>query len=550
MNRRLLLLLPISLLLMLLQPLTTGCHEPREPHLLLQADSLCSSRPDSAIQLLDSLTPTLEHSPQHTRMYHSMLLIKAVDKARQRHTTDTLILPIVTYYERHRSLGHLPEAYYYAGRVYADLNNAPKALDYFQKAKEINTDKNLLRVILSQMGELFLFQGLYTKALQIYKEYHTVAIQTGHAFGKFNSLCKIATTFTGLHNADSATYYYYKAAEVAADDEMKEQVAYKLMSLYVQKKEYDKAIEQLNHINISQARKKSYKCATLAGLYIATEQWDSAAFYCNHNLRFNSVWAQEEAHLRLAIICEKQQKTKEALEHLRQYHHWNDSIKDMTQTETLGKMNALYNHQLHERQNMKLQQKVTMQRASIYGIAIILCLVTAISLYTIYRKKAKNHVLSIQLQKMNADRDNLIEQLDSLTATNKQSEEMIKQLIAEKANQNKTTKSMLHEIPVIKKFFAAKDFTDITEEDWQSLQQAIDYAYHNFTAKLYCIHQLNQTELHICLLTKLGLTPTRISLLTARSKSTITSARKALSKKLIKYSDSEKDFDSFIKNFE
>ena len=35
----------------------------------------------------------------------------------------------------------LPEAYYYAGRVYADLGNAPQALDYYQKTQKQTTEE-------------------------------------------------------------------------------------------------------------------------------------------------------------------------------------------------------------------------------------------------------------------------------------------------------------------------------------------------------------------------------------------------------------------------
>lgn len=76
------------------------------------------------------------------------------------------IRDLVRYYEEDGDEAMLPTAYYYAGRVYSDLNEAPISLSYFQKSldaidnKGIN-DLQLKSVIYSQMGYLYLFQYIY-----------------------------------------------------------------------------------------------------------------------------------------------------------------------------------------------------------------------------------------------------------------------------------------------------------------------------------------------------------------------------------------------------
>lgn len=108
-----------------------------------------------------------------TRMYYRLLCIKANDKAYIRHTSDSLILPVLHYYTEKKDEHHLPEAYYYAGRVYRDLEDAPLALDYFQKAIDALPDNKGYRLkskIYSQMGTLFLYQKTYDEALKILKE--------------------------------------------------------------------------------------------------------------------------------------------------------------------------------------------------------------------------------------------------------------------------------------------------------------------------------------------------------------------------------------------
>ena len=59
-------------------------------------------------------------------------------------------------------------AYYYQGRVYRDINDAPRALKAFQQAEKIRTsDWDLLTKVYSQMGYLFSYQGLYDEAIQV-----------------------------------------------------------------------------------------------------------------------------------------------------------------------------------------------------------------------------------------------------------------------------------------------------------------------------------------------------------------------------------------------
>lgn len=90
------------------------------------------------------------------------------------HSSDSLILSVVDYESRHRRNGRYPEALYYAGRVYYDLDDYPNALDFFQQAMEIlpeDTDNQELRLrTLSQTGRLLATLRLYDKAIPYIKE--------------------------------------------------------------------------------------------------------------------------------------------------------------------------------------------------------------------------------------------------------------------------------------------------------------------------------------------------------------------------------------------
>ena len=94
-----------------------------------------------------------------TRPYPSSLL-----------TADSLIRPILHYYIKEGDPRLLPDAYYYAGRVYRDLGDAPQALDYFEQSLEAMRKHENLEVknkVYAQMGTLFLYQDMYPEALKV-----------------------------------------------------------------------------------------------------------------------------------------------------------------------------------------------------------------------------------------------------------------------------------------------------------------------------------------------------------------------------------------------
>ena len=162
----------MTLLFFLLLFLLAACRPARYPQVLQEADSLASACPDSAVALLHGLRAEMAEERRAVQMYYRLLCIKAQDKAYIPHTSDSAVLSVLHYYEERKDRRHLPEAYYYAGRVYRDLGDAPQALDYFGKALEAMPQGGMLPLrgkVLSQMGTLFYRQSMYPEALEMYK---------------------------------------------------------------------------------------------------------------------------------------------------------------------------------------------------------------------------------------------------------------------------------------------------------------------------------------------------------------------------------------------
>lgn len=74
-----------------------ACKNKPYPQSLVVADSLANVQPDSAIALLSDLKAYISAEPETTQKYYQLLCIKANDKAYIRHTSDSLILPVLQY---------------------------------------------------------------------------------------------------------------------------------------------------------------------------------------------------------------------------------------------------------------------------------------------------------------------------------------------------------------------------------------------------------------------------------------------------------------------
>ena len=128
------------------------------PATLSRIESLADTNPEEARPLLDRLRDSLSLFDEEQHMYYDLLDLKVNDKMYVRHTSDSLIKRITAFYETYGDRDKLLESYYYMGRVYRDLNDAPEALKYFQKALDVAGDTRkyrLLSNVYSQMGTLF-----------------------------------------------------------------------------------------------------------------------------------------------------------------------------------------------------------------------------------------------------------------------------------------------------------------------------------------------------------------------------------------------------------
>ena len=550
-----------------------------------RAGRLADTRPDSAIALLDSLSSAINQADKATRMRYDLMLIKSRDKAYIEHRNDSMIAPVVEYFTDHTDPNLTPLALYYAGRVYSDLGDAPRALDYFQKAVNAIGDDTikhygLYKICHSQIAELFMHQHLFNYALN--SAIKAVDLSSPEMLHWDYEM--IACIYYEIGTIDSSLTYYKRAYDSALKNNPAgiSRVKQQMASFFYHCGEYSKADSILSTLMTNYpADLKNQVYSTKASNTIKIEGYEAAFPYLKWLADSGNIYGQTYGNGELAnyysYIAEKYdaaEKYDSAAMHLRSYIKLQDSINKITQIEAVEKVKGMYDYSIREKDNKILRTENRLRRELNVALAFILAAVVFIG-WILFRDsnrkrmmlRYKNIALKSILddtrkstkeyqQEMQAKVDSLTKQLDVIdsvkaTATElaiKKSEILLSDSILtveERAQQH----IRLLEKPVISylKNGLTKGESLNTTKALAELEKCVNDIYPEFKHKLISICGVNITEYNVSLLLKSGFSPSEISKLLSKSNETISSIRRRLMKKVFNQKNaSPKLWDEFI----
>ena len=579
----------ILLFVLFLASLLPACKEqPAMPAELQEINEMLEGKPGNPYYPLRDYKQKAQEQPEAIRMYYDFLTIKFENRhmvydrrSELYHHSDSLITNVLRYYEETDNRKLLPEIYYYAGRIYAKMGDAPRALDYYHQAlnaASAQTPERLMQRIYFQMGHLFWFQSVYNEALKAQLKSLSYKQLAADSVSEVFILKNLGVTYADIGKTDSAFFYYKEAlqkAETLRNASLAFYVKENMAALYLSQGDYMPAWNLLESppTDIDESvRTVLYQLK--AQLYHQTGKADSAMHYNRLIEDRGSVYNKQKASLDMANILAGQARYKEAAGYFQQYVTYTDSIQKLTRTEALTKAQATYNYQLRERENNQLKLKNAEQRTLIlvYLLAGLLITGAGTAYLRNLRRKQNERLKELERQREEQFRRSkeyiehnnaLIQELEKQLASTSDENLQMKQLLqiqqeqlrqrniqaeAEMREQELAVQSF-HQSDIYIKFHQAEDFSGLSEADWLVLQQAIDRTFNSFTNRLYALSTLDERELRICLLVKAEIQPAGIARLMGRAKSTITSARKNLFEKLCGKKGSAEDFDRFIQGF-
>ena len=560
------------------------------PHTLQQAETLMDTHPDSALHLLEGMADSLAMLPDEAQMYYHLLTIQAKDKQYITHTSDSLINRIVSFYEDYGDNERLMLAYYYQGRVYRDMNDAPRALKAFQQAMDLNVPNyDLQAKAYNQMGALFMYQGLHDEVIRVNQKSIEAYLSLGKQSKISYALRDIARMYDIKNMPDSALHYYKKACHTAladGDSARYDGILSELGGFYYETGNTNKAMQILKQVEFSTyIRNKSHVYSTLGNLYHYLQKWDSAYYYKEKVLEFGNIDKAYSSYVELAKLESRKGKHQEANLYLQKAVALNDSIRCMTQTETIAKINSLYNYQHIEEKNTRLKlEKEKQEFWALFFIATTVCLVATGSIIILQLKRKKEYLLAKIEEKSKQDEKKYHSSLEAITGNMKKIAEL-EDMLKEKKAENDQLQQKLAEVQreklkaqneAIKQwnkeqklrlilFKNSEVYQELIQASknetfnmspqkypgkWATIQENIDSIYPDFTERLYKLcPSLSDKDLQVCYLTKLGMSPSDISRVLKQSRQAITNIRKRIMQKMEGIAPEFSNFDHFIEDF-
>lgn len=385
-----------------------GCGDKHHyPTVLLMADSLCEVNPKAAIDSLDRLAEQMTQASEPDRMYYRLLCIKAADKAYIPHTSDSLIRTVLDYYEHGGDQQLLPIAYYYGGRVNMDLGDAPQAVDLFHKALDFMGDKpeftKTKRFVYTQIGELFVKQSLYDDALNAYKSAYDCNTLLKDTVEMIFTLTDIASVLNFKNDRTEALDSLKKAhylSEITGNNEALPNITAQLSRTFLHLHQPDSAHKYiklaLGHPSIT-TLDATYNIAI--DVYKELGLQDSAMYFCRLLLQSGNVFSVRYSLQQLAEYESYNHNTATSMHYYHQWTECNDSVEKLNASRQAAQMNAIYNYQLREKENNRLNT-IAQKRKIFISISIIVIFFLMILGTILWRyQKKKQLALTLKLEK-------------------------------------------------------------------------------------------------------------------------------------------------------
>ena len=520
-------------------------------------------------------------SGEDARMEERLRKIQAADKAFVVQESTDEIDSIVHYFEKHPSKELLPLSYYYAGRIYSDLEDAPQALDYFQKVLECEPQDSLAALAHSQMGSLLLRQRMVTASIEHVQAAYEYDVQQADTTGMIFDLRDMGNAFRCTEDeVDSCLNYYEEALRLATEqgDALMQEELKGSIAVYLIQTDSLQAAWQLLHpllvdINQRDASSASTLRSTAAEYYLKTGNTDSACIFFEQLTESGTLYAKQEAYRQLAKHSLAKGDLQKAADLLLNYEKYTDSIAITMQTEALSQADALFNYRLWERENQRLMKTMTKTKTIAAGAIGLLLLSGFTMLFLHERNKRKQIAQLLRMERMKEvqeqqykrslaymeENEKKMKELEEQMEKTGQENTLLRKTIQKLKYANELASIQMQEHQQADKQVKSsaiyqriqirlnnKESIGMNDEIWKELEEVVEQAYNGFLKRVEDLCPLNWQERNLCLLLKAGFSPSNIAILTAHSKQSISSTRSRLYERSFLEKGTPSQWDEFI----
>ena len=501
-------------LIAILTALPTACTETTGYNTtLVQADSLMNLHPDSALNMLESIS-TDSLKTKADRAYHALLLTQARDKNYIVQTDDSLIQVAVRYYDTHENAPLQARAYYCWGSLYRDRNDYSQAIDKYTIAlSHINgrsENAELKASLYSNLGYLYYTQGLSTEADSIYQRAELLAKSQKDTA----SLCYTLSQ-RGMISLEQGKTYYPKAEQqmqqalsigkAFSDSTILVPIYHSLSMLYSLMPKPGQALlyARLNYSGLKDTQHCYRTFLLLGNAYFINGQYDSAGIFLQKILKAERYYdTKADACMRLSEIAQKKGDMETSILLERKRTMYQDSAQINQQGHDI--LNTVI---AHERNNSN-----TISKRSTYILCTVSTIFLAISFVCIFyfRKKHLQHkaekkeweeTLQAEIAKANLRRKQELAEKERENAT---LQEKVSQLVVKKPTHRqeeyKTSALYIKVSRITKDLQKVETKENLNEEEWSQFTALTNAGWYGIITYLDERYNLSAEEIRICCL--------------------------------------------------
>ncbi|MBQ0048077.1 MAG: hypothetical protein KBT33_11355 [Prevotellaceae bacterium] len=538
-----------------------------------QIKKIGDTNPTLALSMLDSLNVSIPNLSEEEMNRFFLVRLRVQDKADIIPESDLIAKLLLGYYEQKGTEADKQEVYFYAGSVYRDLHDTPRALEYFFRSAElaenyIFLDSVMLRNTYSNLSYLFFGVQDYANA---YK-YATKEYEMSKALNKTELTClmHLGMSLSAMDSLDNAkSIYSYTLDTIMSTPHLSKdtEVLSTLLSYFSYFKDITNASKSFyildqNHVS----NEDNGKCLAYGEYYNLIGKRDSAIYYYKLILQNETdLYRMYDASKALFHIFNKSGHIEEANNYANLYIQISDSIDLGNRQELAATVNNefQYHRDKHKEQDI-IDEKERFRFFFIISIVAIVILVLITISFVIYRKNQhlkelltlsnelskrindnkKLHEDIVAKEKELVDSNRLLNQSEldlenvrcQLSKVNEElamtEEELEKKerILSERMAQNQTFLNLLHQSElegsaedVIYAIRQSSGGTkNMTTADWKQLYRAIDDLYPTFKDQLLKeLGTFTEQQMQVCYLMRIGLSKTQIQNMTNLSRVTI-----------------------------
>jgi len=346
--------------------------------------------------------------------------LERMNRADSLMTNDSLALDLAEWFDDHGTPNEQMRAYYILGRTYADLGEAPQAIEAYNDAIERadttsqNCDYYTLCRVYTQMANVYYYQDLYQDQLSsidravhygyLAKDTLAALLAQTQKISTYDQLLmpdslltismKVSKEFKEHgYNSLAAAVLAIPVKYLSDRNEFAKAAVY--MTTYEQESEYFDA-----NNNIESGREVYYY--DKGCFFLKVCQYDSAEYYFRKELATGKDFNNQNAGSRgLSLLFQQINKPDSAAKYALYSYDMNDSVYAHKATEAVSKTKALYDYTRyeHEAQQSKIQAVLAQLRFVVTGVVTVFILTITIILAYKYRsvqKKRKEEKLHYQ----------------------------------------------------------------------------------------------------------------------------------------------------------